>query len=220
MNHSHMSVPILTIPESAFDPNAYTAGRRQQTKLIRYLLSLTRGSAGLLVLAYLVGLFGIKPLMELATSQRLDFLEACRGKLRDLYLNVIGRVNYIPIVAINKNDGSGKRYADAVCQTEDLNAKEPQPEALGLEAVQAKLTKLSDVLRQCDSYESTKLPHYKVMDFLLKDFRQKTDMVYFNQRELFDKKKEANSKEKAKNLAQEVKTNIRLIKGMYMSGQV
>lgn len=214
-----MSVPILTIPESSFDPTAYT-GVRRQSNLVRYLLTLTRGSAGLLVLAYLVGLFAIKPLLELTTVQRLDFLEACRGKLRDLYLNVIGRVSYIPIVAINKKDGSGKRYADAICQTDDLNAKEPTPEDLGLEAVREKLSKLSAVLSQCDSYLTAQMPHYKVVDFQIKDFRQKTDMVLFNQREIFEEPKGPQSREKSKNLAVEVKNNIRRIKGMFMSGQV
>lgn len=173
-----------------------------------------------MILAYLVGLIAIKPLLELTTSQRLDFLEACRGKLRDLYLNVIGRVSYIPIVAINKNDGSGKRYADAICQTDDLNAKEPTPEALGLEAVREKLSKLSAVLSQCDSYLTAQMPHYKVVDFLIKDFRQKTDMVLFNQQEIFEEAKKPHSKEKSKNLAVEAKNNIRRIKGMFMSGQV
>lgn len=216
-----MVVPILTIPESAFDPTAYTIGRKRQSKLIRYILTLTRGSAGLLILAYLVGLFALKPLMEITTSQRLDFLETCRAKLRDLYLNIIGRVDYIPIVAINRNDGSGKLYADAVCQTEDLQTQQEDLaiEALNLGAVHEKMSKLSDTLKQCVSYLTSGMPHYKVVDFLLKDLRQKTDMVYFNQRELFDVK-ETQGKTKSRNLAQEVKTSIRGIKGMYMSGQV
>lgn len=217
-----MAVPILTIPEAAFDPAAYTVGQRRRSRLVRYLLTLTRGSAGFLILAYLVGLFALKPLMETTTLQRLDFLEACRGKLRDLYLNVINRVQYIPIVAINKNDGSGKLYADSVCQTEDLQKQQEQgqEEALGLGAVQSKLTKLHQALKQCDSYLTSELPHYKVVNFLLKDFRQKTDMVYFNQRELFDAPKDSHGKEKSRNLALEVKTNIRGIKGLFMSGQV
>lgn len=214
-----MSVPILTIPETAFDPSAYT-GVRRQSNLVRYLLTLTRGSAGLLILAYLVGLFAIKPLLELTTIQRLDVLAACRGRLRDLYLNVIGRVNYIPIVAINKNDGTGKRYADAICQTNDLSAKEPESGALGLESVHEKISKLAEVLKQCNGFLVAQMPHYRVADFLVKDFKQKTDMVYFNQRELFEEPKDPRSKEKSKNLALEVKNNIRRIKGMFMSGQV
>lgn len=217
-----MAVPILTIPESAYDPASYNPGIRPKSQLLQYLLRLTHGSASLLVLGYLVGYFILKPLMELTTNQRLDYLEACRGKLRDLYLNVVNRVNYIPIVAINKNDGSGKLYADSVCQTEDL--KKPQDEegqeTLGLQSVHARLTKLADTLKQCHSYQASEIPHYKVVDFLLKDFQQKTDMVYFNQRELFEVEGEKNSKEGARNLARDVKNNIRSIKGMYMSGQV
>lgn len=222
-----MAVPVLTIPESAFDPSAYTPGSRKQSQLLRYLLSLTRGSAGLLILAYVVGLFAFKPLMELTVTQRLDFLEACRGKLRDLYLNLIGRVSYIPIVAINRNDGSGKLYADSVCQTQDLHKQQQEQtlEVLGLGAVHLKLSKLSLALKQCHSYLVSEMPHYKVVDFLLKDFRQKTDMVYFNHRELFLAKDESKGAKGSKspngrNLAQEIKTSIRSTKGMYMSGQV
>lgn len=216
-----MAVPILTIPEAAFDPAAYTLAQRRQSRLVKYLLTLTRGSAVFLVLAYVVGLFALKPLMESTALQRLDFLEAARGKLRDLYLNVINRVNYIPIVAINKKDGSGKLYADSVCQTEDLQQKEDEQkeEKLGLGGIHGKLTKLHQVLKQCDSFLTSELPHYKVVNFQLKDFRQKTDMVYFNQRELFEAPKEGKEK-KSRNLAQEVKTNIRSVKGMFMSGQV
>lgn len=216
-----MAVPILTIPEAAFDPAAYTLAQRRQSGLVKYLLTLTRGSATFLVLVYVIGLFALRPLMETTALQRLDFLEAARGKLRDLYLNVINRVNYIPIVAINKKNGSGKLYADSVCQTEDLQQKEDEQkeEKLGLGGIHGKLTKLHQVLKQCDSFQTSELPHYKVVDFQLKDFRQKTDMVYFNQRELFEAPKEGKEK-KSRNLAQEVKTNIRSVKGMFMSGQV
>lgn len=216
-----MSVPILTIPESAFDPSKYVA-IRTQNNLVKYLLRLVRVSSVFLVLAYLVGTFGVRPLLETTILQRLDFLENCRGKLRDLYLNVIGRVNYIPIVAIHKKDGSGKLCADAVCQTEDSvlgEAEDSTDSALGMNSVLCGLSQLSESLSKCTGFKTSHLPHFRVVDYCLKDFRQKTDMLYFNQRTLFSGPTHGlESKKDAKNTSQEVKTEIRTIKGLYMSG--
>lgn len=216
-----MAVPILTIPEGAFDPSAYTSSphsyNRRKSRIIQYLLKLTHGSATALIIAYVIGLFVLKPLMELMASRRLEILEKSRGKLRDLYLNIIGRVNYIPIVAISKNDGSGKLYADAVCQTDD--SKEDESGSLGMDEVLQKLRKLGASLKECQSYQVSEMPHYKVVDFALKDLQQKTDMTFFNQRELFSGKVTTGTKTRQRNLAQEVRNEIRGIKGMYMSGQ-
>lgn len=215
-----MSVPILTIPETAFDPTRYVAVR-SQNNLVKYLLRLVRASSVFLIIAYLVGTFAVRPLMEATILQKLDFLENCRGKLRDLYLNAIGRVNYIPIVAINKNDGSGKLYADAVCQTDKSSLKQEEDEtdsALGMRSVATGLTQLSEALRQCAGFKTSQLPHYRVVDYCLKDFRQKTDMLYFNQRNLFSGSTDNKTKQPAKNMSQEVKVEIRAIKGLYMSG--
>lgn len=220
-----MSVPILTIPEAAFDPSRYVAVRTQNN-LVKYLLRLVRMSSFFLVLTYLVGTFAVKPLMESTILQKLDFLENCRGKLRDLYLNVIGRVNYIPIVAIHKKDVKGKLFADAVCQTEEsvLKEKEDQSdEALGMNFVSSGLDRLSESLNKCTGFHTAQIPHFRVVDYCLKDFRQKTDMLYFNQRTLFSGplvSSEAKTKVAAKNMSQEVKTEIRTIKGLYMSGMV
>lgn len=215
-----MAVPILTIPEGAFDPSAYSASphNKKKSQLLQYLLRLTNGSATLLVLAYIIGLFALKPLLELTATRRLDFLEKCRGKLRDLYLNAIGRVNYIPIVAINKHDGSGKLYADAICQTDDL--KDDQDiGSLGQDAILTKLQKLSALIEKCLGFLVKDMDHYRVIDFALKDLQQKTDLTIFNQRELFSGNS-TGPKTTKKNLALDVKNEIRGIKGMYMSGQV
>lgn len=216
-----MAVPILTIPESAFDPSQYVSAR-QKNNLITFLLKLVRGSSALLVLMYLVGLFGIKPLMETTVLQKLDFLEKCRGNLRDLYLNIIGKVNYIPIVTVNKNNGCRKLYADAICQTDELvqpTESEETQSTLGMNKVTSKLQSLLDSLNNCKTLLTTDMPHYRVVDYTLKDFRQKTDMLYFNQRNFFSGPTTQNGKKQAqKNMAQEVKTDIRGIKGLYMSG--
>lgn len=212
-----MSVPILTIPETAFEASAYTSGHRRNSHLLRFLLRLTNGSAAALVVAYIVGLLALRPLMERTVLQRLDFLETCRGKLRDLYLNAIGRVNYIPIVAINRGDGSGKLYADAVCQTDDAPKEGADGEQdLAMAPVVTKLQKVLERLAECVSFQVAEFPHYKVLDFGLKDLRQKTDLVFFDQRKIFSGTLTA---PRPPNMAQEVKNEIRSIKGMYMSGK-
>lgn len=217
-----MSIPILAIPEAAFDASAYNiAAKRRNSSLLQYILRLTKGSAAALVVAYLVGYFALRPLMEKAFSQRLELLEACRGSLRDLYLNAIGRVSYIPIVAISKNDGSGKLYADAVCQTEDVHKskeEEDNEESLGMRVVVTKLKKLLERLNECLSFQVDEFPHYKVIDYALKDLRQKTDLVFFDQRKLFSGTEQQKTP-KPVNLAHETRNEIRNIKGMYMSGQ-
>lgn len=210
-----MSVPILTIPEEAFNPASYTRSRRNDSSLLRFLIQLTRGSALALVVAYILGLLALRPLMELTSSQRLDFLEECRARLTALYLNAASRVNFIPIVAITKPGRPGKVYADALCQTDDVkeNDHKVSPiETLGADTILEKLQKLSAGLAKCTSHTIDEMPHYKLTDLALKDFQSKSDLVYFNQRNLFvDQDK--------KNLVHNVRSEIRAIKGMYMSGQ-
>lgn len=211
-------IPVVTIPEAAFDPSAYVLTRRaRRSKLLIFLLKLTRFSALALVAAYVVGLLAIKPLMLTAAEQRLEVLEACRVRLRDLYLTVIGRVEHIPIIGM---DRQGKVYADAVCQTEDLQRKQKlqnPTDSFNQDQVLSKLKGLSARLRECLAYQMDQLAHYKVVDFTLKDLKQKTDMVIFDQTKLFTVQ-EANQT-KPLNLSREVRNNIRGIKGMFMSGQ-
>lgn len=214
-----MSVPILTIPETAFDPRRYVTARTQNN-LLKFLVKLLRGSSLFLVLAYLVGIFGLRPLMETTISQKLDFLQNCRGQLRDLYLNVIGRVKHIPIVAIHKEGASGKLYADAICQTDETTQKHDvvTDDALGMDSVGTGLHRLSEALERCAGFQTGQLPHYRVVEYCLKDFRQKIDLLYFNQRTLFSGATDNGTKQASKNMSQEVKTEIRGVKGLYMSG--
>lgn len=176
------------------------------------------------ILAYLVGLVAIRPLMERVTEQRLDFLEACRRQLRDLYLLAISRVNHIPIVGIDRGDGSGKRYADCVCQTDDLKKQqltETPIDSLGQASVLAKLEKLLVRLNECKGFQTAHLLHYNVTEYSLKDLKGKVDMVFFDQTKLFIGRLVRGSQMTGTpiNLALEVKNNVRSIKGMFMSGQ-
>lgn len=216
-----MSVPRITIPETAFDPAWYNLDcRRSRSSTLLFLLQLTRGSAIGVVIAYFVGILVIRPLWATAAMQRLDFLEDCRNRLRDLYLNTICRVKVIPTVGFDKNSGSGKVYLDAICQTDDLKAdaeKVDPTETLGQTAVADKMSQLNDSLRKITVYLSQNIPHFNVMNFSINDLLQKTDLMYFNQRELFAAP--ATTPRKTANVAQDVKTNIRSIKGIFMSGK-
>lgn len=230
-----MSVPILTIPEGAYDLSSYTSTplqyNRRRSRLLAYLIKLTHGSAIALVLVYIIGLFVLKPLLETKTERHYEFLEFFRGKLRDCYLNLVGRVSYIPIVALNKN---GKMYADAIIQTDD-SFKRPEDasetsDKLNQTLLLKKLRKLNKILSECTSFQVSEIPHYKITNFSIKDFQNKADIVYFNSNELFSvdtpvtttnkstKVDPANAHRK-KNLSTEIKNDIRSIKGLYMSGQ-
>lgn len=219
-----MSVPRLTIPESAFDPAAFLSilAARRRTSLFQFLLKLTNGSAAFLVLAYVIGLVGLKPLIETTAFRRLDYLEHYRNKLRDLYLNIINRVNHVPIIGLH-HDGSGKIYAEAVCQTDLSQANDHKGNKineLGLANLAEKLRDLQSVLSRCLSFSLDQMPHYRLADFALKDFQLKTDMTFFSHKELFTKNFVADGKPRLKHVAQEAKGEIRSIKGLYMSGQV
>lgn len=160
--------------------------------------------------------------MATVTLQRLDYLEECRGKLRDLYLSFISRVKVIPIVGFDKQSGLGpkKVYVDAICQTDDLNqeAEKFDPvNCLGQEAVAEKLSTLNDSLRRISAYLSTNVPHYNSVNFTIKDLKQKADLVLFKQSELFAAP--ADAARKTKNVSEDVKTSIRSIKGLFMSGK-
>lgn len=205
-----MSVPRLTIPEAAFDASRYRS--RPNAELVLFLLRLSRGTAAALVLFYIAGYFAIGPAMDLTASRRLDFLEACRTKLRGLFLLLISKVEYVPIVT---RAAGGKYYADAICQT-DFEEKRSD---LGMGAVHAKLQQLRQLLDECQSFNITEMTHYTAVNFTLKDLQQNIDTKYFSQREMFAGKG-GSTKGRPRNLAQEVKMDIRGIKGMYMSGQV
>ncbi|KAM3123674.1 hypothetical protein CJJ07_000269 [Candidozyma auris] len=220
-----MSVPIVTIPEAAFDTAglALVAARRR-SRLFAYLVRLLNGSGALLVLAYIVGLLGIRPLLETKVIRRLDFLESTRTKLRNLYLELIGKVDHIPIVALHR-PGSSKLYAEAVCQTESSQASDDEEinnkRTLGSEKVWSKLGVLSAGLRQCTAFSVSEMPNYKMTDLSIKQFQQKTDQSFFSHRDMFFRdvlQPDGTSREK--NLASEAKGEIRGIKGLFMSGQI
>lgn len=220
-----MSIPIVTIPEAAFDA-AGLAGvaARRKSRLVLYLFRLTNGSAVVLILAYLVGIFGIKPLLETRVFRRLEILELTRTKLRDLYLNAIGRVEHIPIVALHK-PGTKKLYAEAVCQTESSQASDDTEinniRTLGQEKLFQKLGVLGAGLRQCTSYLISEIPSYRLVESSVKQFQQKTDQSFFSHRDMFFRDVlQPDGKSREKNLAQEAKGEIRGIKGLFMSGQV
>lgn len=193
-----MSIPILTIPEGAYDISAYTSSplqyNKRKSRLLTYLIKLTHGSAITLTIVYIIGLFVLKPLLETKAQRHYEFLEFFRGKLRDCYLNLVGRVSYIPIVAINKNDGSGKLYADAITQTDDSYLKQVKGvevndndnnDKLGQNGLISKFRKLSNILNDCTSFQVNEMPHYKSTNYAVKDLQNKTDLVYFNSNELF-----------------------------------
>lgn len=243
-----MSVPILTIPESSFDPASYnnlnTANitkSKSQSQILLYIIKLTRRSSIGLILFYILGLFIIKPLMELNVTRRKDYLDYIRGKLRDFYLKSITKVQYIPIVAI-KNKQTGKLYSDAIIQTDNNNNNklstnstggDDSDDRLGQNQLYKKLTKLSLLLTEgIRNYSTIELSNYKSINYSIKDLQNKSDLVYFNQNDLFVMDNggggggvssimtTSGNTMKKKDLAVEIKNEIRSIKGLYMSGQV
>ncbi|KAK6463540.1 hypothetical protein DFJ63DRAFT_335072 [Scheffersomyces coipomensis] len=263
-------VPILTIPELAFDPTGATTVRKKSA-LLNYLFYLTNGSSIFLIIIYLVGVFGLKPLLNLKNERRLQLFDSYRIKLMEFYLKLITKVSYIPIVSkklkkVNK-DGveeeiDGKLYNDMVIQTDDSyleksNASKKKSKVsfanddqddegedddkLYQNKLINKLTKLNEKLNKVESYSILKLSNFKITAFSIKDFQNKADLIYFDYNNYFtnkdvvtnllDKKGGGSTEKdvkdpttfsgykKHKNLAVETKTEIRNIKGLYMSGQ-
>ncbi|KGQ89391.1 hypothetical protein MEO_02256, partial [Candida albicans P94015] len=245
--------PILTIPESSFDPASYNnlntanitkskSKSKSQSQILLYIIKLTRRSSIGLILFYILGLFIIKPLMELNVTRRKDYLDYIRGKLRDFYLKSITKVQYIPIVAI-KNKQTGKLYSDAIIQTDNNNnnnksstnstGDDDSDDRLGQNQLYKKLTKLSLLLTEgIRNYSTIELSNYKSINYSIKDLQNKSDLVYFNQNDLFVMDNggggggvssimtTSGNTMKKKDLAVETKNEIRSIKGLYMSGQV
>lgn len=229
-----MSVPILTIPESAYDVSAYLASgqTRKRSQLLVYLIKLTHNSAIALTLAYLIGYFGLKPLLERTAAARLDLLEFYRGKLRDCYLKLVEKVTYIPIVAINKHDGSGKLYADAVCQTpqshlsknmkleQELEEERDKTDRLRQERLLSKLQQMLGRLLDCEAYQVGEMPHYKLVRNTVKEFQGKADLDLFDDIFIGQVENKSNGTFRRRNYILEVTNEIRSIKGLYMTGQI
>ncbi|EGV60689.1 hypothetical protein PSN45_001537 [Yamadazyma tenuis] len=222
-----MSIPKLTIPETAFDPSIYTSSHRR-SRLLVYLLQLTNSSAILLVLIYVVSYIGIKPLLELTCSRRLEMLDKYRHKLRDLYLLLVSKVDHIPIVGFNRH---GKVFSDAMIQTDASYARRlkqlspadqleelEKTDKLNHSKLLSKLRKLNDVLSGCTSYTISEMPHYKSTRETVKSFQHEIDTKIFDYDELYTV--ETNSEHRKKrNLVVDTKNDIRSIKGLFMSGQ-
>lgn len=229
-----MTVPILTIPETAYDVSAYLAAgqTRRRSQLFIFLVKLTHRSALALTAAYIVGYFGLRPLMEQTAASRLDLLEFYRGKLRDCYLKLVEKVTYIPIVAINKHDGSGKLYADAVCQTPQshLSSKTKSEEEIKEEAnktdrlrqgrVAVKLNQLLSRLHDCEAYRSADMPHYRQAMNLAKEFQERANGDLFDDIFIGQVESKSSGTFRRKNYVLEVTSEVRSIKGLYMSGQI
>ncbi|CUM67210.1 uncharacterized protein PRCAT00004903001 [Priceomyces carsonii] len=226
------SVPILTIPESAYDASSFSSPVRRRSVILAYIFKLAHGSTLVALLTYVLGYFIIKPLLEIKAKRRLELLEKYRSKIRDYYISLIGKVKYIPIVAINKKDGSGKFYADAVCQTQESYLQDSVPkskeeqdadleekDSLYQQRLLARLAILSKRLETCTSYLISEIPHYKIVDQLVKEFQRKSDVEYFNSGEFLTVEVVEGDKRKKKDLALEAKNEIRSIKGLYMSGK-
>lgn len=210
-----MSIPRLTIPETSFDPGAYVPVNRR-SRLFVYLVKLTNYSSLFVIAAYIIGYIAIKPLMQLTSERRLELLEKYRGGLRDFYLNLIERVDHIPVVGINRNN---KVVADEVCQTRKSGLSRSKTEAedidddkLNQTQMVEKLKKLSLTLDECTSYHISEMPHYKYSRDSIKEFQHVTDVELFDYDKLY-------AGEDNKNVMAETKNGIRAIKGLYMSGQ-
>ena len=86
------------------------------------------------------------------------------------------------------------------------------------------MTKLSILLTEgIRSYSTSELSNYKSINYSIKDLQNKSDLVYFNQNDLFVLDNivtvTSGTTMKKKDLAVETRNEIRSIKGLYMSGQ-
>ncbi|KAI5970598.1 hypothetical protein CANMA_000339 [Candida margitis] len=220
-----MSVPKFTIPESAYDPSTYSLkNTKSKSGLLTYLLKLTNGGSLALIVSYFVGFFIVKPLLETSNSRRLEFLETMRSNLREIYLKMITKVSYIPIVAIKRN---GKLHADAIVQTESHPDKSAAVEdRLSQGELHQKMVKMSSLLNTYVKHWSMEnFSNYKGVNYAVKDLQNKSDLVYFDDQEFFtlDTGLEAGpngGKARKRNIVVDTKNEIRSIKGLYMSGQV
>lgn len=227
-----MSVPKLTIPETAFNPNDYVAIQRK-SRLFQYLVRLTNGSALFLIIVYLVGYLGIKPLMELTAARRIELLDKYRHRLTDVYLRLVSKVDYIPIVGYKEKGtkGKGKIVVDQIVQTtktnitddkltdeEKLDALNTKDKLNQMKLVE-KLNKLNGLLKECTSYLTSEMHHYKVIREELKVFQHQVDTKLFDYDDLYAVTRKVDNVEKKKDLVIDTKNDIRSIKGLYMSGQ-
>ena len=234
------NVPITTLPESPYNPLKYDLGfLARRSPLLAYLLTITHGSATGLVVAYILGYFLFSPLLEKTASRRYDYLELFRGRLRDFYLNLAGRVRYVPQVAINKNDGSGKLYADAICQTEESHMRsqygsedseeEDQNDKLSQAKLLSRLGELTNRLRECEAIQSIEVPHFTMTKNSVRELQEKTNSSYLSS-EIYEGDDSTTTTTTTTNtttpktnratMQSTIKEQVRSIKGLFMTGQV
>lgn len=225
-------VPITTLPESPYRPLKYELGSfARRSPLLAYLLTITHGSATGLVVAYILGYFLFSPLLEKTASRRYEYLELFRGRLRDFYLNLAGRVSYVPQVAINKNDGSGKLYADAICQTEESHMRsqylsddneDDKNDKLSQAKLSSRLGELTDRLRECEAIQAIEVPHFTMTKNSVRELQEKTNSSYLSSDIYEDDDSTGTLSQKTNKATMQsiTKEQIRSIKGLFMTGQV
>lgn len=221
-------VSVVTIPETAYNASSFIDVKRR-SRLLAYLVKLTNGAAITAIAAYLIGWLVLKRLLETKSERTLALTTHLRAALRDGYLKMIGYVEHIPIVTMNR---LGRLCADAVIQTDDSyldrkhkTADEQRHESTkSLVALKNKLTMLSDTLnKQCQSYLISEMPHYAIAGVSIKNLRKKADSTYFAYDTVFtrsasDVSAVSSEPRRPVNLVSETKLSVRAIKGMYMSG--
>ncbi|WLF79666.1 hypothetical protein PVL30_003423 [Lodderomyces elongisporus] len=221
------AVAKLTIPESSYNLASYNlSSPKSKSQLLIYLIKLTHGASVSLIIAYAVGFLILKPLLEQTASRRLDLLECVRGNLREFYLKAITKINYVPIVAIRRQN---KLLADAAVQTESTGSKEEgERDPLMQNELHSRLKKIATFLQDSvRSYSMEGMSNYRSINYSIKDFQNKADLVYFNEDDFFLQdnvssisNRPAGTKTRKKNIVVETKNEIRSIKGLFMSGQI
>lgn len=178
-----------------------------------------------------MGYLAIRPLLELTTTRRVELLDKYRHRATDVYLRLVSKVDYIPIIGYKDRNNHSKVIVDQIVQTtkttftEDKLSDEDKLDALnkhdklGHTKMQQKLAKLNSLMNECTSYRAKDMHHYSQIRDQLKRFQNDVDTNLFNYDTLYSVSTKVDDEERKRDLVVDTRNEIRGIKGLYMSGK-
>lgn len=211
MSHNYVSPDDITFPEDLPESKKPII----VPPALKFVTSLLYGSGTTLSLVYVLLILIIQPLLEVQYERRIDFASAVLKRSREL-LRSMNKTTNLPPVAIKRGE---KFYSDAQVQTDEVSTRksivyfEDEVDSEGSNVLNDRLSKLKNKLQNYNQHHST-MDELSPLTFQIKKFQGRIDA--YAQANLFRIRGRPMNETSTNQLKQE----IRSIKGLFLTGQV
>lgn len=182
---------------------------------LKYISSLLYGSGAALSVLYVLLIFVVQPLLEVQYERRNELATFVLRKARDILVQMNKNAK-LPPVAIKRGD---KYYSDAQVQTKEVNTKKSfvyfEDEVVNerKNKVNDRLTVLRNTLQDYNRYHA-QIDELNPLTFQVKKFQGRIDA--YSQANLLRIRGQTQND----TTTNQLKKDIRAIKGLFLTGQV